>query len=197
MATGFDKNGNATETHTATVSSFDQVTGEFKATYEVRILAGTGIPAYSTLTLAPVTKSGFAACWNGVEWVEVTDLRGSPAYNKSDGTAQSIKKLGELDDSVTSLKPSTPYDKWDGAGWVTDTVALYTANVAEAERQKVALRVVADAEIEWRKDADDSGEATDKEVAELALWRKYRVLLMRVDTSKAPDIEWPTLPAMS
>lgn len=23
---------------------------------------------------------------------------------------------------------------------------------------------------------------------------KYRVLLMRIDTSKAPDIEWPTPP---
>lgn len=196
MAALFDKNGNATETHIATVSSFAPVTGEFKATYDVRVLAGTGIPAYSTLTLAPVIQSGFTACWNGAEWVEVTDLRGSTAYNKSDGAAQIIKKLGELDDSVTSLEPSTPYDKWDGAGWVTDTVALYTANVAEAERQKVALRVVADAEIEWRKDAVDDGEAINEEEAELVLWRKYRVLLMRIDTSTAPDIEWPKLPVM-
>ncbi|EOU6101995.1 tail fiber assembly protein, partial [Escherichia coli] len=26
-------------------------------------------------------------------------------------------------------------------------------------------------------------------------WNKYRVLLNRVDTSTAPDIEWPTSPA--
>ncbi|MEQ5456473.1 tail fiber assembly protein, partial [Escherichia coli] len=25
-------------------------------------------------------------------------------------------------------------------------------------------------------------------------WKKYRVLLNRVDTSTAPDIEWPTNP---
>ncbi|EGG1135905.1 tail fiber assembly protein, partial [Escherichia coli] len=25
-------------------------------------------------------------------------------------------------------------------------------------------------------------------------WKKYRVLLNRVDTSTAPDIEWPALP---
>ncbi|HDP9832572.1 TPA: tail fiber assembly protein [Escherichia coli] len=25
-------------------------------------------------------------------------------------------------------------------------------------------------------------------------WKKYRVLLNRVDTSTAPDIEWPTVP---
>ncbi|EHI0558679.1 TPA: tail fiber assembly protein, partial [Escherichia coli] len=29
----------------------------------------------------------------------------------------------------------------------------------------------------------------------LTQWKKYRVLLMRVDTSTAPDIEWPTPPA--
>lgn len=79
---------------------------------------------------------------------------------------------------------------------LTDTVALDAANVAEAERQKVALRIVADAEIDWRKDAVDDGEATNEEEAELVLWRKYRVLLMRIDTSTAPDIEWPKLPVM-
>ncbi|HGW6773097.1 TPA: tail fiber assembly protein, partial [Escherichia coli] len=26
----------------------------------------------------------------------------------------------------------------------------------------------------------------------LEAWKKYRVLLNRVDTSTAPDIEWPT-----
>lgn len=25
-------------------------------------------------------------------------------------------------------------------------------------------------------------------------WKKYRVLLNRVDTSTAPDIEWPEIP---
>ncbi|NAG96242.1 hypothetical protein GUC37_25905, partial [Escherichia coli] len=28
----------------------------------------------------------------------------------------------------------------------------------------------------------------------LEAWKKYRVLLNRVDTSTAPDIEWPTNP---
>ncbi|HHH1255415.1 TPA: tail fiber assembly protein, partial [Yersinia enterocolitica] len=32
------------------------------------------------------------------------------------------------------------------------------------------------------------------EVTELAGWKRYRVLLMRIDTSKAPDIEWPSMP---
>uniref|UniRef100_UPI001560676E tail fiber assembly protein n=1 Tax=Escherichia coli TaxID=562 RepID=UPI001560676E len=36
--------------------------------------------------------------------------------------------------------------------------------------------------------------ATEEEKALLAAWKKYRVLLNRVDTSTAPDIEWPANP---
>ncbi|EMB2428711.1 tail fiber assembly protein [Escherichia coli] len=46
------------------------------------------------------------------------------------------------------------------------------------------------------QDAVDLGMATDDETKLLLAWKKYRVLLMRVDTSTAPDIEWPTPPAV-
>ncbi|EKK4595233.1 tail fiber assembly protein, partial [Escherichia coli] len=48
----------------------------------------------------------------------------------------------------------------------------------------------------WRQDAVDAGIATDEETSILTEWKKYRVLLMRVDTSTAPDIEWPTPPVV-
>ncbi|HEB4872469.1 TPA: tail fiber assembly protein [Kluyvera ascorbata F0526] len=67
--------------------------------------------------------------------------------------------------------------------------------VTAAEQKKTSLRIAADSEIAWRQDAVDAGIATDKEIAALSEWKKYRVLLMRVDTSKAPDIEWPHQPA--
>lgn len=65
---------------------------------------------------------------------------------------------------------------------------------AAADVKKADLRVRADSEINWRQDAIDAGLATIEETAALTEWKKYRVLLMRVDTSKAPDIEWPTPP---
>lgn len=65
-----------------------------------------------------------------------------------------------------------------------------------AEQQKAALRTLADAEIAWRQDAVDAEIATDEETAKLAAWKKYRVLLMRVDTSTAPDIKWPQEPQL-
>ncbi|HDX1826743.1 TPA: tail fiber assembly protein, partial [Escherichia coli] len=38
--------------------------------------------------------------------------------------------------------------------------------------------------------------ATEEEILLLAAWKTYRVLLNRVDTSVAPDIEWPAIPVM-
>ncbi|MBF4110664.1 tail fiber assembly protein [Enterobacter cloacae] len=43
-------------------------------------------------------------------------------------------------------------------------------------------------------DAVDLGIATKLESTLLFEWKKYRVLLNRVDISKAPDIEWPEKP---
>lgn len=60
-----------------------------------------------------------------------------------------------------------------------------------AEQRKVELHAAADAEISWRQDAVDTEMATTEEAAALIEWKKYRVLLMRVDTSKP---EWPDKP---
>ncbi|WP_418457858.1 tail fiber assembly protein [Citrobacter braakii] len=63
--------------------------------------------------------------------------------------------------------------------------------LAMAERKKSTLRTIADDEIAWRQDAVDAGIATEKETAALSEWKKYRVLLMRVNTAKPV---WPTPP---
>lgn len=46
------------------------------------------------------------------------------------------------------------------------------------------------------QDAVDLEIATEEENSLLEAWKKYRVLLNRVDTSTAPDIEWPAVPVM-
>ncbi|EAS5032359.1 tail fiber assembly protein [Salmonella enterica] len=63
--------------------------------------------------------------------------------------------------------------------------------IAQAESKKAYLRIQADSEIDWRQDAIDAGIATEEETTALSEWKKYRVLLMRVDTA---DPEWPTPP---
>ncbi|WP_236721585.1 tail fiber assembly protein [Edwardsiella piscicida] len=82
---------------------------------------------------------------------------------------------------------------------ITEKEAMDIANppptqdevIAEAEAKKIQLRATADAEIAWRQDAVDAGIATAAETAALAEWKRYRVLLMRVDTA-APV--WTTAP---
>ncbi|ELY5224902.1 tail fiber assembly protein [Yersinia enterocolitica] len=66
--------------------------------------------------------------------------------------------------------------------------------MAKANAKKSQLKAIADSEIEWRQDAVDDRSASDKEITALASWRKYRVALMRVDTSNPLEIEWPVLP---
>ncbi|EOY1640188.1 tail fiber assembly protein, partial [Escherichia coli] len=70
----------------------------------------------------------------------------------------------------------------------------HNALVAEAELQKSALLTVANNAIAPLQDAVDLEMATDDEQTLLLAWKKYRVLLNRVDTSAAPEIEWPTQP---
>lgn len=65
---------------------------------------------------------------------------------------------------------------------------------SQAETTKSRLKIEADSEISWRQDAVDDGSATQEEISALSVWRKYRIQLMRVDISTAPDIEWPTPP---
>ncbi|HAN6600036.1 TPA: tail fiber assembly protein [Escherichia coli] len=57
-----------------------------------------------------------------------------------------------------------------------------------------SLMQVASEHIAPLQDAVDLEIATEKETLLLEAWKKYRVLLNRVDTSTAPDIEWPALP---
>ena len=83
-------------------------------------------------------------------------------------------------------------------GWMFDgreVVAVPVDYVAQAEKQKSQLMAAAEAAIAPLKRAVKYGMATDAEKQLLEEWEVYTVLLSRVDTSLAPDIEWPTVPA--
>ncbi|EKN3982780.1 tail fiber assembly protein [Yersinia enterocolitica] len=78
--------------------------------------------------------------------------------------------------------------------WVDLPPPPHEELIASANAKKSQLKAVADSEISWRQDAVDGAYAEANEVTELAGWKKYRVLLMRIDTSKAPNITWPVSP---
>lgn len=68
-------------------------------------------------------------------------------------------------------------------------------HITEAEQKKQMLLSEVTESIAPLQDAVDLGMETDEEIASLRERKKYRVLLNRVDTSLAPDIEWPEKPA--
>ncbi|MCC8466533.1 tail fiber assembly protein [Photorhabdus bodei] len=62
------------------------------------------------------------------------------------------------------------------------------------ESKKQQFIVEASQQIAPLQDAVDLGIATKEEEAALLVWKKYRVMLNRVDTLQAADIEWPEQP---
>ncbi len=89
---------------------------------------------------------------------------------------------------------SDEFQKWNGTAWVKDTEAEKLFRIREAEETKNNLMQVASEHIAPLQDAADLEIATEEEISLLEAWKKYRVLLNRVDTSTAQDIEWPALP---
>ncbi|MDE9566114.1 tail fiber assembly protein [Xenorhabdus bovienii] len=94
--------------------------------------------------------------------------------------------------------PKSPAPKeahhWDGKKWVVDNAKLKHWQISEAEYQKQNLMTEARDKILPLQDAVDLGMATDSEQITLTAWKKYRVILNRIDCSTAPDIDWPKLP---
>ncbi|KAA2085124.1 tail fiber assembly protein [Escherichia coli] len=146
-------------------------TNEFIGEGDAYIPPHTGLPANSTDIAPPDIPAGFVAVFNSDEasWHLVEDHRGKTVYDVASGDELFISELGPL-----------PAEK------------LF--RIREAEETKNNLMQVASEHIAPLQDAADLEIATEEETSLLEAWKKYRVLLNRVDTSTAPDIEWPTNP---
>lgn len=131
---------------------------------------------------------------DGKSWFHIADNRGKTAYNTENRQPVEIDFIGDLPDTLTLLEPQTEFDKWDGKKWVTDTDAQKAAAVVTAESEKSQRLAEANSMITYLQDAIEVGLDDDDYEAKLKAWKTYRVLLNRVDTSTAPDIDWPEKP---
>lgn len=189
----FDSNLIATQAGTAQVFHFDMENREFIGAEEVYIHVGVGLPAFSCLEEPPVQSEYQVAIRSddNSAWSVTEDYRGITVYDIQTLASHVITEPGPIPDTVTRLAPLTPYDKWDGSAWVTDTDALHAADVTAADVQKKQLITQVSADISILQDAVALNMATDEEKARLTSLQTYRVLLNRVDTSLAPNILWP------
>ncbi|MCG3462015.1 tail fiber assembly protein [Xenorhabdus bovienii] len=127
-------------------------------------------------------------------WLQVPDYRGKTAYHIKTQAPQRVQKIGELAIDLTLLEPNTPFDKWEGKKWVTDTMAKQRHDKQQAEKQREELREQAEKIITPLQYAVDTGLATEAEEHTLMAWKKYLVTLIRLDISDTTKIIWPERP---
>jgi len=192
-----NKNAIATTAGWLTLYSVDPDQREFQAVTMEYLAVGVGLPTLSYVDKPDLPGDGLALVRSADEkrWETVSDYRGVTAYSTVNGQSDVVAAVGELPDSLTLLEPSTVYDKWNGEQWVTDTVAQHSDMVAAAEQQKQSLLTDAQEVIAgWQTDLQ-LGVITDEDKERLISWRSYIKVLYAVDTSTAPDITWPEVPA--
>jgi len=193
-----DKNNIATEAGTVTVYNYDATTREYTGSSDEFLAVGVGIPAHSAIDKPPAQKNSLAVLrtTDGSGWELVDDHRGEMVYSTETGAEMAVTQPGNLPGNTTTQAPATPYDKWNGKKWVTDTDAEHAAAVTAANAEKKA-RI--DAANDYMNDRQWPGKAAlgrlkDEEKAQYILWLDYLDALEAVDTSSAPDINWPDSP---
>lgn len=109
----------------------------------------------------------------------------------------------DVDDSLfneyTQTPPAGKIRGVDDEGmpvWIDSPPPTRDELIAAAEVRKSGLLAATSVTIAPIQDAVDLDIATDDEKKRYTEWRKYRVLLSRVDTTNAPDIVWPTPPKL-
>lgn len=187
----------ATEAGDITVFNYDGETYEYLSSSVEYLAVGVGIPANSCTDAPGNKKEGFAirrtADFNS--WEYVPDHRGEIIYSTETGESKEITALGDYPENTTTIAPLTPYDKWDGEKWVTDTEVQHSAAVEAAEAQRQSLIDAAMASISLIQLKLQAGrKLTQAETTRLNAVLDYIDAVTATDTSTAPDVIWPELP---
>lgn len=182
---------------TVTVYNLRSDTNELIGSGDAFIPAHTGLPANCTTIKPPVIKTGFVTIFDTEKqrWITLEDHRGEVVFDTENGNELVITEPGAYPERTTTLAQANTWQKWNGKAWEDDAEAMRTALVSKADAEKKGLLKQANDAIATLQDAIDLEMATEEEAIRLNSWKKYRVLLNRIDISKAPDFEWPEIPA--
>ena len=168
--------------------------GEFlQATYQY-LPIGVGLPANAYLEAPQSVKNNQAIIHDGQQWTYPKDLRGTKIYSIETGGETILQEVGEIPDGFTELKPTSEFDSWDGKKWQFDKNKQHQYEVNQASIKKNQLLSEAASQLSYLQDAIDSQIASEQETQLLVEWKKYRVLVNRIDIELAPNIEWPNQP---
>nr|MDM8947756.1 tail fiber assembly protein [Escherichia coli]MDM8962521.1 tail fiber assembly protein [Escherichia coli]MDM8967433.1 tail fiber assembly protein [Escherichia coli]MDM8982373.1 tail fiber assembly protein [Escherichia coli] len=138
---------------------------------------------------------GRVAVFTGKGWSHEEDHRNETVYSIENGAAVTVDYIGAIKNGYVTLSPLTPYDKWDGEKWVTDSEAQHGAAVEAAEAQRQSLIDAAMASISLIQLKLQAGrKLTQAETTRLNAVLDYIDAVTATDTSTAPDVIWPELP---
>lgn len=192
----FDNNGLAIQSGDIRCFYYDELTGEYSGWSDEFINIGVSMPGNSTDLDPGEDVTGGVAVFGGEGWSWQEDHRGETVFSTSNGSGVTVDYIGGIRDGFTTTAPVTPYDKWDGNQWITDADVQHAADVAAADTEKNSRIDQANDYInskQWPGKAA-LGRLKDEEKEQYNLWLDYHDALEVVDTSSAPDINWPESP---
>ncbi|EET2647923.1 tail fiber assembly protein [Escherichia coli] len=186
----------AVESGNITVFNFDIETREYLSSSVEFLAVGVGIPANSCIDMPGKSKKGLTICRTKdlTAWEYIADHRGETVYSTETGKKIAVTVLGDYPEKTTKLPPATPYDKWNGSAWVTDTEMQHEVDVETADQKKAELLAKAQLTINLWQTELQLGIISDEDKVRLITWMNYIKAVQLVDTSTAPDITWPRKP---
>lgn len=192
----FDENGLATEAGNIRCFYYDPVTFEYTGWSDEYINLGVSMPGDSTYIHPGDEVDGKIAVFTNGQWEMNEDHRGEIVYSTSNASGSTVDYIGPIKDGYTTVAPSGPHQKWDGKKWVTDSDAQHAADVEAAEQKKAALLAEAKETISFWQTELQLGIISDDDKAVLIEWVLYIKAVQAIDTSKAPNIDWPMVPRL-
>lgn len=151
----------------------------------------------------------FMSCDQGVDWYEAVTTFANDTYKiqyDSNGVINSVTQdasmFTPLGYSVLELPelPATVDVLLSGSVWVVRDGKVVPKVFTPAELmsknrdRKERLLSQATEQMSPLQDAVELNIATDEEAERLLVWRKYRVVLSRIDVAQTDGIEWPQPP---
>ena len=140
------------------------------------------LPPDNALRIAPEFKEGFHPCAKNGEWVLVEDHRDKTVYNIKTKESFKIDYLGEIKEGFTLLEPFQ-FSKWNGDNWILDEDEQNAFKIKQNKVLKTSLLNEANENISLLQDAIELDMAEDGDEKRLKAWKKYRVLLNKIDAT--------------
>ena len=194
-----DEGGYFREQTTLVIALLDQDNVYLDKAEEI-FSAGTCPPTLPVIELPPEDmkpEKNQVIRWDGEKYYLDYDFRGQIFYKKATGNEVIITELGAPPDTLTDIPYPGQFYIWSEAdnNWVVDEAAKAESIRLQNEATKKELSVYAESRISLIQDEIDLEMTNDLAGAEadLKAWKKYRILVDRVDTS-TENPEWPRRP---